>query len=110
MFFNMETGETSSTGQGFECWMADGNLWIAGYGMETSINQIPVEPFCLFLEKSTHTDEYMDIELPDQLNISLEPTDENTRNLCFFAGRLFIDINMRIEYLPKLAAFIRDNK
>jgi hypothetical protein len=111
MPFNLETGDTETTKRALCCWMADGNLWIAG-DIETSIQQFPIKEFCDLVERSRVIDEYIDVSAGG-LTITLEDLDEDTRNLCFWngsgcVGKLFIGINLRVEVLAKLAKYLKD--
>ena len=112
-FFNMETGEDMEEGHsGMECWMADDNLWIAGNGVELAISGIPLHRFCDFLEQSEHEPEYMEMYPHSSdsrtFNAILEYEDEGRRNLCFWDGRLFFDINMKSENILAMAKFLRE--
>jgi hypothetical protein len=110
MFFNLDTGESNSHGSGPVCWMADGNLWIALGCGSISINHLPIEEFCTFLEGALSTQDYVEMPVINGLNIALEDEDEGTRNLCFLQSNLFVDINLQIKHISAFVKFLRDHK
>jgi hypothetical protein len=107
MFFNLETGEAHSTGKGLECWMADGNLWFSNRGMEASVNLIPLKEFCDFLDWSAQITDYVEMN-EDSLLFALEEVDEETRNLIFSTGSIFLNFNLQVKHLQALAKFLRE--
>jgi hypothetical protein len=107
MFFNLNTGETSVTGTNTSCWVADGNLWIAGYGMECSIGGISMPDFCDFLERARATDKHAEYHRANGGGFAMEDEDQGERNLCFYEGYMFFDINMKTENILALAKFLR---
>jgi hypothetical protein len=106
MFFNLDTGDTYSTGKGTECWMADGNLWFSSCGIEASVNQIPLQMFCDFLDQGVQTNEYIDMDV-DGFFFALEDTDEGFRNLTFSGGAIFLNFNIQAKHLPAFSKFLR---
>jgi hypothetical protein len=105
MFFNLRTGEIAREMSGFICWVADGNIWFADGSLENSINQPNFETLCQFLEKSSESRDYADLQDGDFL-YALEKSEEGYRNVSFGGNNTWIAFKMRSGLVASWSRFL----